>query len=359
MRGYLVVDEIDFALVNALQLTPRASWSQLEAVLGVDASTLSRRWTRLTESGLVWSSCFAVSPADPHRRDGRFDAAAHPLTGVLALVEVHCVAGRRESVIDDIARTPSVLTIECTSGSPELILTLSGPSVAEVDAYVAIELASNHGVLSTKTHFTRTFFKEGTSWRPGVLSQRQARALLALPATGIDAPAVPTRLHQQVINSLAGDIRRSATSIADEIGKSLATVTRAIGQIMHAPWARTRIDLAHNLVGYNASVMVWLSVPHHQLEMVGAGLALMPETRMCCSVVNRANLVAVFWLRELRDLDIVETKVARAFPTARTEDRWLLPRFPKRLAHTLTPTGHHATFIPPTPQVPDPHGLIG
>ena len=343
------MDEVDFALVNALQLAPRASWSQLESILGADASTLSRRWTRLIESGLVWSSCFAVSPVDPHRQDGRFDAAAHPLTGVLALAEVHCVAGRRESVIGNLARTPSVLTIECTSGTPELILTLSFPSVAEVDAYVATELAADPGVLSVKTHFTRTFFKEGTSWRPGVLNQRQLRSLHALPATGIDAPAVPTRLHEQIISGLAGDMRRSATSIADEIGKSVATVTRAIGQIMHAPWARTRIDLAHNLVGYNASVMMWFSVPHHQLEMVGAGLALMPETRMCCSVVNRANLVVVFWLRELRDLDTVETKIARAFPTARVEDRWLLPRFPKRLAHTLTPTGHHATFIPPAP----------
>jgi DNA-binding Lrp family transcriptional regulator len=343
------MDEVDFALVNALQLSPRASWSQLEAVLGIDASTLSRRWTRLVESGLVWSSCFAVSPDDPDRRDGRFDAAAHPLTGVLALVEVDCVAGRRESVIGNIARTPSVLTIECTSGGPDLILTLSCPSVAEVDAYVATELAADPGVLSTRTHFTRTFFKEGTSWRPGVLSQRQVKALHALPATGIDAPAVPTRLHELVINGLAGDIRCSATSIADEIGKSVATVTRAIGQILHAPWARTRIDFAHNLVGYNASVMVWFSVPHHQLETVGAGLALMPETRMCCSVVNRANLVVVLWLRDLRELDAIETKIARAFPTTRTEDRWLLPRFPKRLAHTLTPTGHHATFITPTP----------
>ncbi|TCO46256.1 DNA-binding Lrp family transcriptional regulator [Kribbella antiqua] len=342
------MDDVDFALVNALQLSPRAGWSQLEAILGVDASTLSRRWSRLVETGLVWSSCFAVSPADPDRRDGRFDASVHPLTGVLALVLVYCEAGRRESVIDNIARTPSVLTIECTSGGPDLVLTLSCPSVAEVDAFVATELAADPGVRRTRTHFTRTFFKEGTSWRPGVLSQRQVKALQALPVTGIDAPAVPTRLHELVIGCLAGDIRRSATAIAEELGKSVATVTRAIGQIMHAPWARTRVDFAHNLVGYNASVMVWFRVPHHQLEMVGAGLALMPQTRMCCSVVNRANLAVAFWLRDLRELDAIETKIARAFPTARAEERWLLPRFPKRLGHTLTPSGHHAKFIPPT-----------
>lgn len=331
------MDEVDFALINALQFSPRASWSQLEAILGVDATTLSRRWTRLVESGLVWSSCFAVTPPD----------WAQLPSGVLALVEVSCVAGEREKVMDDIAQNPSVLTIECTSGSRELILTLSFRSVSEVDAYVAAELSAVPGVLATRTHFTRTFFKEGTSWRLGVLNQRQVRALHALPATGIDAPPAPTRLHEQVITGLAGDIRRSATSIADEIGKSVATVTRAIGQILHAPWARTRIDFAHNLVGYNASVMLWFSVPHHQLETVGAGLALMPETRMCCSVMNSANLAVVLWLRNLQEFDAIETKIARAFPSAQIEDRWMLPRFAKRIGHILTPGGVHSQFVMP------------
>jgi hypothetical protein len=149
------------------------------------------------------------------------------------------------------------------------------------------------------------------------------------------------------MTGLAGDIRRSATSIADEIGKSVATVTRAIGQIMHAPWARTRIDLAHNVVGYDASVMVWFSVPHHQLETVGAGLALMPETRMCCSLINSANLAVVLWLHNLREFDAIEANIARAFPTAQIEDRWMLPRFAKRIGHILTPAGLHAGFVMP------------
>jgi len=332
------MDDVDFALVNALQVCPRASWSQLEAILGVDATTLSRRWSRLAGTGLVWSSCFAALPAERTRRS----------VGVLALVEVSCVAGERENVIKSIASNPSVLTIDCTSGARELIVTLSFMSVSAVDGYVAAELAAVPGVLATRTHFTRTFFKEGTSWRLGVLGARQLRALQALPVSGLDAPAVPTRLHELVIAGLAGDVRRSATSIAEEIGKSVATVTRAIGQIMHAPWARTRIDFAHNVVGYNASVMVWFSVPHHQLETVGAGLALMPETRMCCSVVDKANLAAILWLHDLQEFDAIESNIARAFPSAQIEDRWMLPRFAKRIGHILTPAGLHADFIRPS-----------
>lgn len=331
------MDEVDFALVNALQINPRATWSQLESILGVDATTLSRRWTRLVEGGLAWSSCFAVTQPEAMRERW----------GVLALVEVSCVAGERESVMDVLIQNPSVLTVECTSGSRELIVTLSFMSYFEVDGYVATKLASVPGVLATRTHFTRSFFKEGTSWRLGVLSQRQIRSLHALPATGIDAPATPTRLHEQVIMGLAGDVRRSAASIAEEIGKSVTTVTRAMGQILHAPWARTRVDFAHNVVGYNASIMLWFSVPHHQLETVGAGLALMPETRMCCSVINSANLAVVLWLRDLREFDAIESKIARAFPDAQIEDRWMLPRFAKRMGHTLTREGLHAGFVMP------------
>ncbi|MFE5097537.1 AsnC family protein [Streptomyces sp. NPDC056638] len=47
---------MDLALVNALQLRPRASWTELAPPLGVTAGTLARRWERLTGEGLAWAS---------------------------------------------------------------------------------------------------------------------------------------------------------------------------------------------------------------------------------------------------------------------------------------------------------------
>ncbi|KAF2777014.1 hypothetical protein STPH1_1673 [Streptomyces sp. OM5714] len=51
------------ALVDALQLQPRASWTDLGRVLGVNASTVARRWERLSSSGLAWMAAYP-HPAD-------------------------------------------------------------------------------------------------------------------------------------------------------------------------------------------------------------------------------------------------------------------------------------------------------
>jgi hypothetical protein len=46
--------EFDLALIDALQTRARMPWAGLGAVLGVSASTVARRWERLTRA------CFEV-----------------------------------------------------------------------------------------------------------------------------------------------------------------------------------------------------------------------------------------------------------------------------------------------------------
>lgn len=51
------LDALDQALVHALQIAPRAGWSVIAPVLGVDAATLRRRWQRLQDAGAAWVTC--------------------------------------------------------------------------------------------------------------------------------------------------------------------------------------------------------------------------------------------------------------------------------------------------------------
>lgn len=333
------MDAIDFMLVNALEISPRASWASLESVLDADATTLARRWKRLVDLGLTWSGCYFATTT----------AAGVVLTGTLAFVEVDCVAGERESVIESISRAPHVISIECTSGSRELILTLGSMSVAEVDRYVSTELAVVPGVRATRTHFTRRFFKEGGDWRLDVLPDRKLRMLQRLETqagAGVEIPDAPSPLHRRVIEALASDARRSASSVATEIGRSVATTARAITQVTHADWAMSRIDFAHSRVGFGASTLLWFSVPHLQVEAVGVGLGLMKEVRMCCSVIGRSNLVASLWMRDLGEFESIERRIATVFPSARLDDRWMIMRTPKRVGHLLDADHRHSGFVP-------------
>lgn len=48
------LSELDLALVNALQISPRAPWTELAKALDIDAATVARRWERLRTAGHAW-----------------------------------------------------------------------------------------------------------------------------------------------------------------------------------------------------------------------------------------------------------------------------------------------------------------
>ncbi|WP_194236484.1 AsnC family protein [Streptomyces phyllanthi] len=58
MQDPFILDEIDLALVNALQVAPRASWSVVGQVLGITPTTAARRWDRNATSGAAWVTAY-------------------------------------------------------------------------------------------------------------------------------------------------------------------------------------------------------------------------------------------------------------------------------------------------------------
>lgn len=48
-----LLDELDRRLIGALHLAPRATWDDIAGVLAADASTLKRRYDRLSEARMV------------------------------------------------------------------------------------------------------------------------------------------------------------------------------------------------------------------------------------------------------------------------------------------------------------------
>jgi AsnC-type helix-turn-helix domain len=77
-----VLDDDDRRLIAALQVRPRASWTELGAVLGPSPLTLALRWARLSAAGVAWLTA---------------------------------------------APNLEIATIDVTAGSRELVLTVGGP----------------------------------------------------------------------------------------------------------------------------------------------------------------------------------------------------------------------------------------
>ncbi|GAB3276564.1 AsnC family transcriptional regulator [Kineosporia babensis] len=339
----VVLDDLDFQLLNALQFAPRASWTALAPVLRTDASTLSRRWLRLTEAGLAWTTCYVLP-----ERIQVYSADGRPLRSSFAVIEIRCEAGRREAVIAAIAQKSAVLNIECTSGPRELTINVSAPSPSALDAYVADHISALPGIVSTSTRFVRTIYQEGSEFDLRALTSAQRGSLNGLLPHDLPDrdPAEPSKLTQQVLQALQPDVRRSAVEVAAAIGISVPMARRTIAQLTRSNWVRMRADFAHDLVGWNASVQMWMSVPQDSLATVAAALSRHPAVRLCASTVAPDNLVATLWMRELGDLDGIELSLRRRFPDARVTDRWMVTRVAKRMGALFDEAGRRYGYVP-------------
>lgn len=326
------LDEMDLSLLHAMQFSPRAPWARLQQVLEVDASTLSRRWSNLSQAGLAW-------------------VTAHPgattRLGSIALVEVACAPGTREAVIEELCADPYVWTIELTTGSRDLLLTVAVRGLQELDNHVATRVAPVTGVVATRTHFVRRIFREGSSWRLNALSSQQKQSLTRDSPTVAPAPSRPSAFEIDLMKALACDGRRSASSIAADLGKSVAAVTRGIDRLVASSHASLRCEIAHDIAGWRATATLYLNVRHGDLLPVATSLSALPQVRLCVSTANAPNLMCQLWMNDMDELDFIEGHIAERYPEVRVDDRWISARFAKRAGHLISAEGRRTGCIAP------------
>lgn len=329
-----MVDTLDLQVINALQIHPRVSWAQLGRILSVDPSTVSRRWSALTEQRQVWTSCF----------EGDAPRAAEP--SVSAMVEIRCAPGRRADVIAVLSREGPVSSVHCTSGPRDLYLVVSAHSPAAMDRYIDEHIAVTPGILGTRTHYLQRIFFEGADWRLRVLSKEQVGTLRNLRPS--DPPERRRPAHRAVVAALETDVRRTAADMRRELGRSISVISRDIDAVLAADWVRWRVDFAHTLMGWSAAAVLWLGVRYPDLDRVVASLRLLKNVRLCASVIGEANLAVSLWLHNLRELEEIEARLAAAFPTVLVKDRWIVPRIAKRAGYVLDMDSRHIRFVPAT-----------
>ena len=117
------VDEKDLELINALQLTPRASWAQLGRALALDPVTVARRWQRLTEAGLAWVTC-VIGPS----LHSEF---------CMAYIEIDCVPGRLDDMATALSAEPQVRYVHHLTGLYGLLAVATLRTPAEVSGVPA------------------------------------------------------------------------------------------------------------------------------------------------------------------------------------------------------------------------------
>lgn len=338
MRETVTASELDLALVNALQLRPRASWADLAPPLGVTASTLARRWERLTGEGLAW-----VYGA-PGREFSR--------TRCTAFVLVRCRPGTRSRIAQELCAHEEAVTIELTGpGSADLLIDVLAPDLPALTRFLTTHLETLPGVVAVDCLFATSLYVEGSRWRLRSLDPTQLSALGRAGARSPEpAPTVELdAVDRALLDFLVGDGRLGLAVLAERTGTSPATVRRRLRRLTESGVLTFRCDMADALAGRPLPVSLFGRVPARDLAAVHRTLAALPECRLVAAVTGRANVFATLWVHDLGDIQRRETTLCARQPTLEITDRVVGLHTVKRMGHLLDEGGRRVGVRPIRP----------
>ncbi|MFF7603794.1 AsnC family transcriptional regulator [Streptomyces parvulus] len=314
------MDEQDLALVDALQLQPRAPWTDLGRVLGVNASTVARRWERLSSSGLAWMAAYP-QPAD----------------FLTARVEVRCAAGTAPLLAEALADEPWIYSIDLISGSYEMLLSVAAPDAPSLVERVSTRVGRSPHVRRTSTSFVLRIYRESHQWLAHALGQEQMRTLRAGRPPASRRPDV--RPDAQLGELLDADPRASVAELSERTGLSASTVRRRLKALEAGSAFSIRCDIAQAAAGWPVIALLKAQVPPAHLNSVAREVAALPGVRTCYSVTGRANLAIQLWLHTQEQILEAEAELDAAFEQLTILDRTVVHWSYKRLGRVLEPSG--------------------
>lgn len=326
-----MLSETDLALVNALQVNPRAPWSLIGAALGIGATTAARRWDRLVDQRAAWLTAYP---------SGELTSRL-----VLAFVEVDCAADCSAEVARQVAADVHVSTVDQVAARCDLLLHVAATNLSEVTNYVVHRLAVLPGVRSTRVLVSPRVFAEGSRWRLRAISPDQTEAL-ATPAQHPVAPSAFTEVDRALLLALGEDGRASYAELAAATGVSPSTARRHVDAFLANGLVRLRCEIARAESPAPVSVVLWLRVPPDQLETAARLLAMLPEVRLCAAVSSTANLALVVWLRSPSDIVPLESKLVSRLPWLEISDRAVALRPVKLMGRVLDESGRWLSRVP-------------
>lgn len=327
------LDELDLELITALQMAPRAPWSQLAGPLGVDAATLARRWTRLRDSGAAWVTGYAGATLAPY--------------GAVAFVQVSCAPQELEETAQKIANHPYAYSVEMVGGTHNLLVSVGAADQSSLVDYL-LALGRIPGIRDIRVHPAQRLYRDGSQWRFDSLSPDQRRNL-----SGAAREPERTSLHgpfgadeRRLILALGADGRRSVTALAEDLGKPESTIRRMLASALGSGKAVLRCEAALPLTGWATTTTFWLDVPPNGLSTVIDETSRMRETRMCATTFSQANLAVVASFHSLDGIAAYEARMAATVPQLRIVDRSITLRWFKRVGQLLGPDGRRCGFVP-------------
>lgn len=345
MQESVVLSENDLRLINALQIRPRAEWSLVGQALNLNPITASRRWQRLTSSGLAWITA-------------QFGRISPP--GCFAYVALNCESGFKEIVADTISQDPQTTSVEITTGHADLLVSVAVVDLASFTAYLLDRVERLPGVVATRTSLITRFYSEGSRWRLRALSDSQVATLSQGRGGTASRSSEATQLSEldrKLFLALGDDGRRSHAELARQLDTSVATVRRRLERLFARGAVGMRCEVAHFLTPWPLQATVNVQVAPGDLATAGRILSSFPETRLCVAVTGEQNLIVAAQLHDLSDLHRIEIEWASKLPASAAVEWSVTLRTVKRMGRILDDQGRSVSAVPMDLWAKVPDGL--
>lgn len=305
-EGSVELSEEDLALINALQIAPRLSWSDASEVLGVHATTLAARWERLRAAGASWTTAHLIG--DPKQM-------------CLAFVAVDCEMNRREQVTASLAAVPEIVTVEEAASNRDLMLTVITRSLEDFSTKVVSRLKETEGLVKYQTSLCTRLHMGADAWRLNVLTRAQQAALQAVARPGASDPdradasreTLPAS-HLDLLPYLARDGRATAADIARGLDRNPATVQRQLNRVLASGILSLRCEVAQRYSSFPVTCQWFVNVPAGQHEAAAASLRSIRNVRLSASTTGPTNFVIIMWLQSLAAVMDAELALQQKVP---------------------------------------------
>lgn len=323
------LSEEDLRLINALQISPRISWSDAADVLGVHPTTLASRWERLRDSGAAWTTAHLMGD---------------PKNACLALMDVDCEMHLRPEVTAALAAIPEVITVEEAASNRDLMLTVITQNLGEFSNQLVPRLKEIRGLTKYRTSLCTRIHTSGYAWRLNVLSRAEQQALRALAGPETANPSAPDAVvlplpdsHLALLPFLARDGRASAAEIARALGRHPATVQRQLGRVLASRMLSFRCEIAQKYSGFPIICQWYANVPAGQHDAAATELRAVRNVRFMASTTGSTNFVIIMWLRSLAEIMEMELAIQQRIPGIELVESVVMLNTAKRVGWMLNP----------------------
>lgn len=273
MKLSLMPDDIDRKLIALLRKDGRLTNKEAAAQLGISRIAVQRRITKLREQGIIYFTVFV----NPTKSDA-------PLGVLVGLTVVHSEIGK---TAEELLKQPSVAMVTRTSGIFNMLVFASFAGIDAMSRFF-LDVLSRMKSIRTRETF--------------ILLHNEQR---------VHKPREIDSQDRDIIHLLQEDGRRSAVSIARQLGMSKSTVHRRIKQLQEDNMIVVLALLNQRAVDWYWPAAVGMSIANPCLLDVQEQLVRNPAVNYVFCTTGRFDIMASIEADSRERLfEIVENELA-------------------------------------------------